>query len=825
MAMLTFELDGLSCASCVERAERGLKTVAGVASASVNLATGRATIDGDPVPGDVAAALDKAGYPARVDTASLDVVGMSCASCTGRVERALAAVPGVLDAQANFATGSATVRFLAGAATPAGLAKATSDAGYAATAPSNDAPRSNRGHDHEGAAADIRSRTLLAALLTLPVFVLEMGSHAVPGMAEWIDGTIGREASWWLQALLVTLVLVWPGRVFLAKGIPALMRGAPEMNSLVALGTTAAWGYSVVALLAPGLFPAGTRAVYFEAAAVIVTLILLGRWLEARARGRTGAAIERLVGLRPDTARVVRDGAVVEIPLDEVCTGDLVEVRPGERLPVDGIVTEGQSWIDESMVTGEPDPVRKDVGASVTGGTVNGAGALTLRAGAVGTESVLSRIIAMVEDAQATKLPIQAMVDRVTGVFVPVVLGLALLTAAIWLFFSPALAVVAGVSVLIVACPCAMGLATPTSIMVGTGRAAELGVLFRRGDALQALQGARVIALDKTGTLTAGQPALTELATAPGWSRSDALTLAAAAEARSEHPIARAILRAAEADGLALPPAVGFESRTGLGVIAEVEGRRVLVGAERFLAGEGIDLAPLRNRADVIAAGGRTPLWLAVDGSVVAAIGVDDPLKPSTPDAIAAFHQMGLRVAMITGDAETTANAVATRLDIDHVVAEVLPGGKVEAVRKLRDAYGPVAFVGDGINDAPALAEADIGLAIGTGTDIAIEAADVVLMAGELDAVVRALSVSRATMRNIRQNLFWAFVYNAALIPVAAGVLYPVTGSLLSPMLAAGAMALSSVFVLTNALRLRRASADAIDAPAHAPTVGKEAVA
>ena len=812
MATLTFEIGGLSCASCVGRAERALAGVGGVTSAAVNLATGRATVEGSPRSAEMAAALDAAGYPARSDTVTLDVSGMSCASCTGRVERALAAVPGVLGAQANFATGRATVTVLAGTATPASLAEVATEAGYAAQPLDDDVPRS--GHDHDDAATGLRGRLILAAALTLPVFVLEMGSHVVPGMAGLVDGTIGREASWWLQAVLTTLVLAWPGRMFFAKGVPALLRGAPEMNSLVALGTAAAWLYSMVALLAPGLFPQGTRAVYFEAAAVIVTLILLGRWLEARARGRTGAAIERLVGLRPATARVLRDGAAVEVPLDAVRTDDLIDLRPGERLPVDGIVTDGASWVDESMVTGEPDPVRKVVGDAVTGGTVNGAGALTLRAGAVGADSVLSRIIRMVEDAQGAKLPIQALVDRVTGVFVPVVIGLALLTVAIWLVVDPSLALIAGVSVLIVACPCAMGLATPTSIMVGTGRAAEMGVLFRRGDALQALQGARVVALDKTGTLTAGRPTLTAFETAPGWTRGEALAFAAAVEARSEHPIARAILRASEADGLAVPKATAFESRTGLGVTADVAGRRVLVGAERLLAGEGIDLAPLRDRARAIAAEGRTPLWLAVDGAVVAAIGVDDPVKPSTPDAIRALHGMGLKVAMITGDAETTARAVAAPLGIDHVVAEVMPGGKVDAVRALREAHGSVAFVGDGINDAPAVAEADVGIAIGTGTDVAIEAADVVLMAGELDAVVRALAISRATMRNIRQNLFWAFAYNAALIPVAAGVLHPLTGTLLSPMLAAGAMALSSVFVLTNALRLRRAGAPSATPPA-----------
>ena len=804
----TFEIEGLSCASCVGRAEKALASVPGVTSAQVNLATGRATVDGAPEMTELAAALERAGYPATTDTITLDVSGMSCASCVGRVEEALKAVPGVTGAEANFGTGRAIVTTLAGTATPAELARASTEAGYDAS-PHGDSTQGGRSHDD--IAGELLKRLVIAAVLTLPVFVIEMGGHFIPGFRDAFEGAVGRMTSWWFQFVVTTVILAWPGRSFFTKGIPALLRGAPEMNSLVAIGTFAAWAYSTVALLIPGIFPEGTRAIYFEAAAVITTLILLGRWLEARARGRTGAAIARLVGLRPATAQVIRDGAVIEVPLVEVVSGDLVEVRPGERLPVDGTVTDGASWVDESMVTGEPDAVRKVAGDTLTGGTVNGAGALTMRAGAVGEDTVLSQIIRMVEAAQGAKLPIQAMVDRVTSVFVPVVMVLAALTVAVWLLVDPALALVAGVSVLIIACPCAMGLATPTSIMVGTGRAAELGVLFRKGDALQALQGAKVVALDKTGTLTAGRPALTALSVATGHDRATALAFAAAVETKSEHPIARAILRAAEEDGLDVPEAQDFESHTGLGVTATVEGRAVLIGAERFLVQRGIDPAPLRAEADRIASEGRTPLWLAVDGAVVAAIGVDDPVKASTPAAIRAFHDLGLEVAMITGDAATTARAVADRLGIDHVVAEVMPAGKVDALHQLRADHGAIAFVGDGINDAPALAEADVGIAIGTGTDVAIEAADVVLMAGELDAVVRALAISKATIRNIRQNLFWAFAYNVALIPVAAGVLYPFTGTLLSPMLAAGAMALSSVFVLTNALRLRRAATPAAD--------------
>ena len=564
----------------------------------------------------------------------------------------------------------------------------------------------------------------------------------------------------------------------------------------------------MVATFLPGLLPPGTVNVYYEAAAVIVTLILLGRFLEARAKGRTSQAISRLVGLQPRMARVHRGVAVVEVPIAEVRTGDLLDLRPGERVPVDGEVTAGDSWIDESMITGEPAPVAKTAGTAVTGGTVNQTGALTFRATAVGEATMLAQIIRMVEAAQGGKLPIQGLVDRITLWFVPVVMGLAALTFAVWLIFGPDPALTFGlvnaVAVLIIACPCAMGLATPTSIMVGTGRGAELGVLFRKGEALQALQSVRVVALDKTGTLTAGKPALTDLILAPGFDRSEVLALVASVEARSEHPIARAIVSAADAEGTTLPAVTGFSSETGFGVTAMAGDVSVQIGADRYMARLGLDVAPFAEDAGRLGAEGKSPLYAAIDGRLAAMMAVADPIKPTTPAAIRALHDLGLTVAMITGDNARTAQAIARQLGIDEVVAEVLPGGKVEAIQRLRRDHGPLAFVGDGINDAPALAEADVGLAIGTGTDIAIEAADVVLMSGRLTGVPDAIALSRATMGNIRQNLFWAFVYNAALIPVAAGMMYPGFGILMSPVFAAGAMALSSVFVLGNALRLRR---------------------
>jgi Au+-exporting ATPase len=564
----------------------------------------------------------------------------------------------------------------------------------------------------------------------------------------------------------------------------------------------------MVATFAPSLLPAGTVNVYYEAAAVIVALILLGRFLEARAKGRTSEAIKRLVGLQAKEAHVLRDGRIVDIPINDVAQGDIVEVRPGERVPVDGEVTEGRSFVDESMITGEPIPVEKAEGSTVVGGTVNQKGALTLRATAVGGQTMLAQIIRMVEQAQGSKLPIQAVVDKVTLWFVPAVMLAAVLTFLVWLVFgpSPALsfALVNAVAVLIIACPCAMGLATPTSIMVGTGRGAEMGVLFRKGEALQLLKDAKVVAVDKTGTLTEGRPVLTDLEIADGFDRNQVLAKVASVESRSEHPIARAIVESAVEGGIALPTMTDFDSVTGMGVRATVDGARVEVGADRFMRELGLDVSGFARTAERLGNEGKSPLYAAIDGRLAAIIAVADPIKSSTPAAIAALHQLGLKVAMITGDNARTAQAIAKQLGIDEVVAEVLPEGKVEAVRRLKATHGQIGYVGDGINDAPALAEADVGLAIGTGTDVAVESADVVLMSGNLQGVPNAIALSKATIGNIRQNLFWAFGYNTALIPVAAGVLYPAYGVLLSPIFAAGAMALSSVFVLGNALRLRR---------------------
>ncbi|WP_427185205.1 heavy metal translocating P-type ATPase [Bordetella bronchialis] len=766
----------------------------------------------------------------------LAIEGMSCASCVKRVENALAAVPGVRGASVNLATERAHVQFdRAAGVLPDALVEAVGKVGYGARPVT-------AGQDHaaaQAAARDAETRVLArrfaaALLLTLPVFLLEMGGHLFPAVHHALDIYIGSTRLWLLQWALTTAVLAGPGRMFFVKGGAMLARRAPDMNSLVAVGAGSAWLYSTVATFAPGWLPEDARHVYFEAAAVIVTLILLGRLLEARAKGRTGAAIARLASLQPRQARVLRGDDTVDVPIEAVRPGDVVRIRPGEKIPVDGTVLEGASFVDESMITGEPIPAEKSTGDAVTGGTLNTQGSLTVRVTRTGADTALARIARMVQDAQGAKLPIQGLVDRITYRFVPAIMAIAALTFFAWLAFGaqPALpqALVHAVAVLIVACPCAMGLATPMSIMVGTGRAAEMGVLFRQGDALQSLRDVSTVAFDKTGTLTLGKPTLTGVATAAGFEREEVLSWTASLQAASEHPIASAIVAAAREAGVAIAPVDGFLAISGAGVRGAVQGRQLLAGAERLMREQGIDIAPLAGQADEWARDGKTAIYVAVDGTAAAVMAVSDPVRPTSASAIAALRAAGIRTVMITGDNRHTAQAVARVLGIDDVRAEVLPEGKVEAVRALRaqaaggpddasgatapgGAPGPVAgktgarpllaFVGDGINDAPALAAADVGIAIGTGTDVAIDAASVVLMAGDPAGVARAIAISRATLANIRQNLFWAFAYNVALIPLAAGILALFQGPSLSPVFAAAAMALSSLFVVGNALRLR----------------------
>ncbi len=899
-------VEGMTCASCVRRVEKAVAAVPGVEESAVNFAT--ETLSVTPGAGFSAEALleaiDRAGYEAKAETLVLEVEDMTCASCVSRVEKALKTVPAVETASVNLATGEAVVKVLGGVSAVPALAAAVAKAGYAVRLSGGDggAQASGQGGGGHAGADDVTSTHstssagqavdgreirrekeisalkrdfLVALVLTLPLFVMEMGGHLYPPLHHQLMQVFPGNTLYYLQFALATAVLAGPGRRFYLKGVPALVRLAPDMNALVAIGTGAAYLYSVVTTFAPGLLPETARHVYYEAATVIVSLILLGRLLEARAKGRTGAAIRKLAGLQAKTARVERDGQTRDVPLSEVKLGDVVVVRPGERIPVDGRVIDGSSAVDEAMISGEPIPVEKGVGATVIGGTVNGSGSFRFEATGVGADMMLSRIIRMVQEAQGAKLPIQKLVDEVTAWFVPAVIGVAVFTFLVWLIFGPEPAythgLVAAVAVLIIACPCAMGLATPTSIMVGTGRAAELGVLFRKGEALQSLSQIDWVVMDKTGTITAGRPEVTEIVTAEGFDEADVLRLTASLEGRSEHPLADAIVRAAEARGMALASVETVEAVAGFGVTGMVEGRRVAAGADRFMVRLGVmphglsplvgempgraegDFASMRSQEAIplpnpspqgggafsadarphglsplvgemagrpegdlsfsnltaavtrLADEGASPLYVAIDGKLAAAIAVADPIKETSAAAIAALKTRGLKLMMVTGDNRRTAEAVAKKAGIDAVVAEVLPEGKVSAIKALQAKGEAVAFVGDGINDAPALATADAGIAIGTGTDVAIESADVVLVGGDLMGALHAIELSDRVMGNIRQNLFWAFGYNVALIPVAAGLLYPFFELTFSPMLGAAAMGLSSVFVLTNALRLRTA--------------------
>ena len=859
-------VEGMTCASCVRRVEKAAASVPGVAESAVNFAT--ETLSVTPAAGFSAsaflAAIDKAGYEAKAETLVLEVEDMTCASCVSRVEKALKSVPSVETASVNLATGEAMVKVLGGIQALPALAAAVTKVGYVVRLSGGADTASSEGgaavadlslpqgaRDESGkegvavaavpnhragsarAAVDGREARrekeisglkrdfLIAFVLTLPLFVVEMGAHIYPPLHHVLMDVFPGNSLYLLQFALATAVLVGPGRRFYLKGIPALLRLAPDMNALVAIGTGAAYLYSLVTTFAPSLLPVDARHVYYEAATVIVSLILLGRLLEARAKGRTGAAIRKLAGLQAKTARVERDGATRDVALSDVKLGDVVVVRPGERIPVDGRVIDGASAVDEAMISGEPIPVEKGVGATVIGGTVNGSGSFRFEATGVGAEMMLSRIIRMVQEAQGAKLPIQKLVDEVTAWFVPAVIGIAVVTFLIWLLLGPdpsyTHGLVAAVAVLIIACPCAMGLATPTSIMVGTGRAAELGVLFRKGEALQGLSAIDWVVMDKTGTITAGKPEVSEIVTAEGFDEAEVLRLTASLEARSEHPLADAIVRAAEARGIALASVENVEAVVGFGVTGTVEGRQVSAGADRFMVKLGVmaegETSDLTAAVTRLADEGASPLYVAIDGKLAAAIAVADPIKATSAKAIAALKARGLKLMMVTGDNRRTAEAVAKKAGIDAVVAEVLPEGKVSAIKALQAKGEAVAFVGDGINDAPALATADVGIAIGTGTDVAIESADVVLVGGDLMGALHAIELSDRVMGNIRQNLFWAFGYNVALIPVAAGLLYPLSGVTFSPMLGAAAMGLSSVFVLTNALRLRTAKVTGVTAP------------
>ena len=860
-AGVRFPVEGMTCASCVNRIERYLRKTEGVVEATVNLATETASVRFDPGVVDLdglRSAVEAAGYEARIDraelsgsagtqaieigfqareggltgprTLALDIEGMTCASCVNRIERYLRKVDGVVKANVNLATERAsivarpdvTIDQLIAAVEAAGYeAKVLVDGapGAATDVTAADEAEPHAAHREvsrepetsfqQRHLADTRRRLIVASLLTTPLLLGLASMTIAPFLPAFLTSP-------WLQLAIATPVQFYAGWPFYKGAWKILRHRATDMNTLIAVGTSAAYLYSIAAIVSPGFFQAAGFAteeslpLYFDTSAAIITLILLGRFLEARARSHTSDAIKKLIGLAPRTARILRGAQEVDVPIEEVVRGDVVLVRPGEKIAVDGLVRDGRSAVDESMITGESIPVTKEPGDEVIGGTLNTSGAFRFEATRVGRDTVLAQIVRLVQDAQGSKAPIQRLADLVTSYFVPAVLAIAGLTFVVWFVLGPEpafnLALLNMVAVLIIACPCALGLATPTSIMVGTGKGAENGVLFRNAEALERLHKVRAVVLDKTGTLTEGKPRVTDVVLAEGAPvENELVALVAAAERGSEHPLGEAIVRFARDErGLTLADAGTFEATAGQGVSATVDGRAILVGRAEFLAGNGVPMDALSSAVQELAAAGKTPVHVGIDGAPAAVIAIADTLKAGSIEAVAELHRLGLEVVMLTGDNETTARAIARQAGVDRVLADVRPDEKAAQVRRLQAEGRLVAMVGDGINDAPALAQADVGVAIGTGSDVAIDSASVTLMSGDLRALVTAFALSRATMRNIKQNLFWAFAYNVALIPLAAGLFYPFTGWLLDPIFAAAAMALSSVTVVSNALRLRR---------------------
>jgi P-type Cu+ transporter len=815
-------ITGMTCAACARRIETKLSKTPGVRRAGVNYATSRATVEYDPEATalrDLMQVVETVGY-GTTGTARAEFVVDDSARPAGSSQPLtthLERLRGVVSAEFNLAEMAVRVEYLAGATDAAALRRSIEAFGYAV----RDVPAAGEGAEAEDAiqaahAAEyrtLRRKFWIAALLSLPVLVMAMSHGRIP----WLNFR-GQE---WVQLILTTPVVLYAGAHFYRGAWAAFRHRAADMNTLIAVGTGTAYLYSVAATLFPSFFLAVHQAgmemgggmrppVYFEAASVIIALILLGRMLESRAKGRTGEAIRRLMGLQPKTARVFRDGAEADIPVSEVVSGDVVIVRPGEKVPVDGVVLEGASAIDESMLTGESLPVEKAPGAEVFGATINRTGSFRFTATKVGKDTALQQIVKLVQEAQGSRAPIARTADVISGIFTPVVISIAIATFVAWFVLAPedvrfTMALVNFVSVLIIACPCALGLATPTAIMVGTGKGAENGVLIKGGESLETAHRLTTIVLDKTGTVTRGHPSLTDVVPADGFDADELLRLVASAERGSEHPLGEALVRAAKDRGLSLGAPSGFQALAGHGIEASVEGRTVVLGNEKLMRDRGTDVGGWTERAEALAGEGKTPMFAAVDGRLAGIVAVADTIKPESREAVAALKAMGLEVVMITGDNRRTAQAVARQAGIERVMAEVLPEGKAREVRRLQAEEGRrVGMVGDGINDAPALAQADVGIAIGTGTDVAIEASDVTLIRGDLRGVVTAIALSKATIRTVKQNLFWAFVYNVIGIPLAAGALYPLTGWLLSPVVASAAMSLSSVSVVTNSLRLRR---------------------
>jgi Cu+-exporting ATPase len=803
---LDLPIGGMSCASCAARIEKELQTLAGVQEAQVNFAAEKATLHYDPAALTTDQIIDKVkeiGYQVPLQRLTIPIGGMHCASCAANIERALHEVTGVIEAHVNFGTEKATVEYVPTQTEVATIRQAIKDAGYEPLEVVE--PEADMDRERQARAAEIRTLTrkfLTSLALSIPIFLGSLGAY-LPWVPSWLQNPF-------VLLVLATPVQFWAGKQFYQGFWSALKHKTADMNTLIAIGTSAAYFYSAAVTFIPAFFTrlgVGSH-VYYDTAAIIITLIILGRLLEARARGQTSEAIRKLMGLRAKTARVIRNGTEMDIPVEEVEIGDLVLVRPGEKIPVDGTIAEGHSTLDESMLTGESIPVDKGPGDNVFGATLNKTGSFTFRATRVGKETMLAQIIKLVEEAQGSKAPIQRLADYVAGIFVPVVIGVALLTFIIWALFGPppalTFALLNFVAVLIIACPCALGLATPTAIMVGTGKGAEHGVLFKNAASLETAHKLQAIILDKTGTLTQGKPAVTDIVTHNGFEEAQVLCLAAAVERGSEHPLGEAIVEAAHARGLSLEESSDFEAIPGHGVRANVGSQALLVGNRKLIQDEDVPFGKLDEVAERLANEGKTPMFVAVNGRGAGIIAVADTLKPHSKAAIEALHGLGLEVLMITGDNRRTAGAIGRQLGIDRVLAEVLPHEKADQVKQLQAEGKLVAMVGDGINDAPALAQADIGIAIGTGTDVAMETADITLITGDVRGVVTAMQLSRRTMRTIKQNLFWAFIYNTLGIPVAAGVLYPFIGVLLNPAFAAAAMAMSSVSVVSNSLRLRR---------------------
>lgn len=797
-------ITGMTCAACVRNVERSLKKEDGVSEAVVNLATERATVsyDGEADVNKIIERVEKSGYGVATAQVELPITGMTCAACVRNVDRAISKQPGVLAVDVNIATEHATVTYIPGTVNRRDIINSVEKAGYGVVDTANmEAPEDAERQARDEEINRQRRLVTIGMIFTLPLFVLSMSRHFFMEALPWLmwDGWV------FIFGLLATPVVAIVGRQYIVGAYKSLRNGTANMDVLVAMGSLAAYFYSIavvvgIALDRTALLGTGD---YFETAAVILTLITLGKLLEARAKGRTSEAIKKLIGLAPKTATVIRNGLQMEIAVDDVMPGDHVVIKPGERVPVDGVVVEGRSAVDESMLTGESLPTNKATGDEVIGATVNKQGRLVIEATKVGAETALAQIIRLVQEAQGSRAPIQRVADQVSAVFVPIVIGLATLTFIGWLIAGAGftLSLIHAVAVLVIACPCALGLATPTAIMVGTGKGAELGILFKNSESLETVKRLDTVALDKTGTVTRGEPSVTDVIPVGEWSRDEVLRLAASAERGSEHPLGEAVVRAATEHGLSMTEPQAFESSTGRGIQATIEERTVIVGSPRYVRESGVNMTELDEQVAALQAQARTAIVIAVDGSPAGVVGVADTVKDSSQEAIQSLKKLGLEVVMITGDNERTAQAIAAEVGVDRVLADVLPEDKTNAIQSLQAEGKLVGMVGDGINDAPALAQADVGIAIGTGTDIAMEASDVTLMSGDLRGVSRALWLSRVTMRTIYQNLFWAFIYNIILIPVAML-------GWLQPMFAAAAMAFSSVFVVSNSLRLRKKSVE-----------------